>query len=281
MSLQHYFNKSSIKYGLWGAIGALLSEILNEFIFDNNIESHSFIENFIEVSIWIGLIAIGITLALLIKNYKDLNKELKYNVELRNLVIKHVLYGAMIGGIAQIVYSIIVDFSGELGRILCWGIAGAGLGFNVAKIIPNYPENKGRIAGFVGGIIGGILFVIFSDLFNSVLGRFFGVASIGFFIGLLISVFEQLYRKAWIKLKWSENEFSSITLGSKPIVIGSGAKSDIYLPRDKNYPSTTAIITFINGRITIDDKLSNKQTELRDGSVINLGFVELIINTQK
>lgn len=280
MKLKSYFNKSSVNFGLWGAIGAFIPEFVSEFIMNHDNSSSGFFSSFFSVSFWIGLIAIGVSISLLLKLYKSTNKKIVINKEFLFVILKQIGIGALIGGIAQIIYFIIQGFSGEFGRIICWGIAGSGLGISISKIIPNYPLNKGKYAGFIGGILGGLFFSLVSSSGIPMFGRLIGTAIIGFFIGLLISVFEQLYREAWITLKWAENEFTNISLGNKPIYIGSGAKSDIYLPVEKNYPSTTAIISFSNGKVKIDDKLSGKTTELKNGSKINLGFVELIINTK-
>lgn len=273
-------NKSSLLFGLFGAFGAFISELLSEFTLKHHYSNGGFFNGFFSVSLWIGLIATGISVSLMYIVYKSTNKNITLNIESIKLIIKQIGIGALIGGLAQIIYFFIQGFSGEIGRILCWGIAGGGLGISISKIIPNYPINKGKIAGFIGGIIGGLFFVLLSSMGSSVIGRLVGISIIGFFIGLLISVFEQLYREAWITLKWAENEYTNISLGDKPVYIGSGAKSDIYLPVEKNYPSTTAIITFNNSKVIIDDKLSGKKTELRNGSRIKLGFVELIINTK-
>jgi Ca-activated chloride channel family protein len=279
MNVKSYFNKTSLMFGFWGSLGAFIPELLHEFIFRND-NTAGFLYSFFSVSLWIGLIATGISISLLFKTYKSTNRKLTLSTSFVFIIIKQIAIGALLGGIAQIIYALINSFSGEFGRVLCWGIAGGGLGFSISKIIPNYPVNKGKYAGFIGGIIGGIFFSFLAFQVSSILGRLIGASIIGFFIGLFIAVFEQIYREAWVTMKWSEKEFSNISLGEKPIYIGSESKADIYLPAEKNYPATTAIITFINNKVIIDDRLSGKKTELRNGSRINLGFVELIINTK-
>ncbi|MDR2702133.1 MAG: hypothetical protein LBB72_06860 [Spirochaetaceae bacterium] len=42
-----------------------------------------------------------------------------------------------------------------ISRIICWGIAGCGIGLGVSLFVPNYPKNRAMAAGFLGGLIGG------------------------------------------------------------------------------------------------------------------------------
>jgi len=76
MKLKSYFNKSSLNFGLWGAIGAFIPEFLSEFIMNHDNPSNGFFSSFFSVSFWIGLIAIGVSISLLLKLYKSINSKL-------------------------------------------------------------------------------------------------------------------------------------------------------------------------------------------------------------
>ena len=136
------------------------------------------------------------------------------------------------------------------------------------------------IAGFLGGIFGGAAFRFSFGFIPEMFSRFIGVAIIGLFIGLMISIFEELLREAWLTIEYGNNERTYISLGEKPIVIGSSPKADIYLPKEKNYPPVTAIIKVEKSKVIIENKIDNKRTELRNGSKIGLGYIEIIVNTR-
>ncbi|MBL0237905.1 MAG: hypothetical protein IPQ02_15180 [Saprospiraceae bacterium] len=276
MNLGQVINKSSLVFGTFGAIGAIIGESITEFFLTN--KNGSFLGNVIHISIWTAFISLGIAVALLFKLNIISNKK-KFNKEYLQVGYKSILIGAAIGGLAQLIYTFTQNSFAEISRVFCWGIMGAGLGISTSRIIPNYPKSKGKVAGFVGGILGGILFVLSNSIFPESIARFIGIGFIGFLIGLLISIVELLYREAYLTLKWSANESSSMSLGSKNLILGSSPNADIYLPSEKGYLDITAIITFKNGIVQIEDKLSNRILNLKNGSKINLGFVEITINT--
>jgi hypothetical protein len=277
MKLYQAINKSSLVFGIFGAIGAIIGEFITEFFPSN--ENGSFFGNIINISIWTAFICLGIAISLLVKLNIISNKK-KFNNEYLQVGYKSILIGAAIGGLAQLIYSFTQNSLAEISRVFCWGIMGAGIGISTSRIIPNYPKSKGKVAGFVGGILGGILFILSNSILPESISRFIGIGLIGFLIGLLISIVELFYREAWLTLKWSANETSSISLGSKDLILGSSPKADIYLPSDKGYLDITAIITFRNGIVQIEDKLSKRTLNLKNGSKINLGFVEITINTK-
>jgi len=136
------------------------------------------------------------------------------------------------------------------------------------------------IAGFFGGFIGGAVFRFSFDYMPEVAARLLGIAIVGFFIGLMISYMEELLREAWLTVVWGKNEKTSISLGLKSIILGSSSEADIYLPKEKNYPPITAIIKLENNKVVIHNKINNQSTELRNGSKITLGSIEVIVNTK-
>lgn len=135
------------------------------------------------------------------------------------------------------------------------------------------------IAGLLGGIIGGAVF-LFSQIFMPVIySHLIGVSIIGFFIGLMISFFEELLREAWLTVEYSKNEKRNISLGSKPIVLGSSPLADIYLPTKKYLPETL-IFEIRNSKVIVENKINNQVFEVRNGSKIQLGSIMVIVNTR-
>lgn len=282
INLLKYTTKKTLIFGFAGAIGALMGDGISELFV--NVETPTFLGSLIQVTLWTGLISLGISFGLLISQNIYFKKSM-FSKEVINAGIRGVLTGALAGGFAQVVFSFTSSISETVeitSRIICWGIFGLGTGWGVSLFVPNYPKKTAMIAGFLGGLIGGAAFrFTFTFTFLPIIaGRLIGVAILGLFIGLMISYIEELLREAWLTVSWSKDEKVFISLGKKPIVIGSSSEADIYLPKEKNYPPITAIIKIENSKVVIENKINKQQTELRNGSKINLGVIEIIVNTK-
>jgi Ca-activated chloride channel family protein len=136
------------------------------------------------------------------------------------------------------------------------------------------------LAGLLGGIIGGALFRATSGILSDVAGRIFGIGILGVFIGITISVVEEMLREAWITIGWGKNETTNVSLGAKALVLGSSPEADVFLPRNK-FPPVAAIIKIENSKVLVDNKLDNQRVELADNGEILLGTLKVIIHTKK
>ncbi len=275
-----YTTKKTLIFGVAGAIGALLGDAGTE-VFPLS-ESVSMIGTVFHVSLWTGIISLGIALSLLITQNFYLKKKVFSN-SLLSAGFRGILTGGIAGGIAQIAFHFTSSISETveiISRIICWGIFGLGTGWGISKFVPNYPKRTAMIAGFIGGSIGGAAFRFSINYLPEVASRLLGVAIVGFFIGLMISYIEELLREAWLTVVWGKDEKSSISLGTKPVILGSSSEADIYLPKEKGFPPITAVIMLNKSKVVIDNKINNQSTELRNGSKIMLGSIEIIVNTR-
>lgn len=280
INLFKYITKKTLTFGFAGAIGALVGSGCSEFFL--NSESNGIGGTIIHTLIWTGIISLGIALALLTTQNLYLKKKV-FSKAILSAGFRGVLTGGIAGGIAQIVFFFTASISIPveiISRIICWGIFGLGTGWGISKFVPNYPQKTAMIAGFLGGVIGGAAFRFSFNFLPEAGSRLLGVAIVGLFIGLMISYIEELFREAWLTVVWGKNEKTSISLGAKPIVLGSSSEADIYLPKEKGFPTITAIIKINNSKVVIDNKINNQTTELRNGSKISLGSIEIIINTK-
>lgn len=279
-NLFKYITKKTIIFGVAGALGALIGNVTTEFFlkFNNN----SFLSNLMHVMLWTATISLGIAISLLIAQ----NIYFKKTILSKSLLkggFRGVFTGAIAGGIAQIIFaytSQISELIEIISRIACWGIFGLGTGWGVSVFVPNFSKKTAMLAGFIGGVIGGAAFRFSFILIPEIASRLFGVAILGFFIGLTISYIEELLREAWLSVEYSKDETILIALGAKPIVFGSSSEADIYLPKEKNYPPITAIVEVVNSKIIIENKINGTRTELRNGSKIGLGTINVIVNTR-
>lgn len=269
-----------MKFGTAGAVGALIGGLISDiFIYKS---SGTFLSALIHISIWTAIISLSIALGL-IAAQNIYFKKAPFSISMIKAGLRGILSGAFAGGMAQILFWFTADISELIeisSRIFCWGIFGMGSGWGISLFVPNYPRRSAMIAGFLGGAIGGFFFRFTYSLFPENVSRLIGVAVLGLFIGLMISYIEEIVREAWLTIAWSDKEKTVISLGSKPITLGSSSEADVYLPKEMNYPPVTAIIKLENSRITIENKINNQITELRNGSKLSLGSIEVVVNSK-
>lgn len=190
--------------------------------------------------------------------------------------------GFMAGGISLLFQLIsinqLVVFAG---RIVAWGLLAAVIGWAMIFVIVNFNALRATGGGLIGGLIGGGIFSLVSLLFGggglAVIGNVLGAMAVGAMIGLVIAWVEQLTRKAWLTVYWTANQQSNINLGKRPITVGGG-KDDI---RIKGLAENALSIILSGGRILCIQQPGNKETELKDQSVLNLGKTRLVVHAEK
>jgi Ca-activated chloride channel family protein len=274
-----YVTKKTLKFGLAGAIGAGIGDAIFE-LFPQQMGHDSFFGTVGNVSLWAGIIGIGTAIALQLSQNLYLRKTV-FSKSMIKTLFWGLLIGGLVGGLAQVAFALTCRISviaEIISRILCWGIFGLGIGWGISTFIPNFPKKRAIVAGLIGGIMGGIIFRFSFEIIPDIAGRIIGIAILGFFIGLVISYMEEVLREAWLTVVWAKNETTSVALGTREIILGSSPKADIHLPADKNYPKITAIIELKDNRVFIENKIDNKRTELKNGSKITMGVIEVIIN---
>ncbi|CAK8723252.1 MAG: hypothetical protein CDV28_103107 [Candidatus Electronema aureum] len=105
--------------------------------------------------------------------------------------------------------------------------------------------------------------------------------AIGFFVGLMIDLSEDFFKEAWLEIEWQKNEKSTVSLGKRPIIIGSSQEADIYLPATNGFSSVVGEISFKDKAITYTDYMNKKNTLLKNGSKITLGRIIITVNAIK
>jgi hypothetical protein len=148
-------------------------------------------------------------------------------------------------------------------------------------VIANFNALRATGGGLVGGLIGGAIFSLINSFSSegsfAVFGNLLGATVVGAIIGLIIAWIEQLTRKAWLTVYWTANQHSNINLGAKPVTIGGGS-DDI---RIKGLADNALSIILSGGRILCTQQPNNKETELKDQSVLDLGKTRLVVHAQK
>jgi Ca-activated chloride channel family protein len=268
-------------FGAAGCIGAVLGELLSEpIVFADSLSSSS--RAILAVAVWSALISLGLAVGLLLAQSIYLKKTPRSKSFIKTMVLG-ILSGTIAGAAAQLIFSFTQNISTAaeiISRIICWGLVAAGVGLGVSLFVPNYPRKRAMLAGLAGGIIGGAIFRATFGLLPEVAGRIFGTAVLGVFIGLAISIVEELLREAWITVDWGRNETTNISLWDRPIVLGSSPEADIYLRRDK-FPPVAVIVKIESSKVMVDNKLTGYYTEALDGGEINMGTVRIFIHVKK
>lgn len=169
----------------------------------------------------------------------------------------------------------------RVAQILGWPVLGLVLGLGMTLAIPNLKGRHAALAGVLGGLIGGLAFGVAAGPLSDAAARCAGAASLGLALGLIIRFIEQLAREAALVVHWDEHERSVLNLGPRPIVLGSGRHADLYLPREKGFPETTATITFNHGLVEVENRLSGRNSILPGGQRLRLGPVWLEVRTDE
>jgi hypothetical protein len=270
----------TLVFGVAGGLGAAIGELLSEPVFFLLEKSPpSFIWNLLSVAIWAAIISLGVSIGLLIAQNIYL-KKIPHSKSFVKTMILGILSGTLAGAAAQVIFTFTQNISTIaeiISRIICWGLMACGIGFGVSLFVPNYPRSRAMFAGLLGGIIGGALFRATFGFLPETAGRIFGIAVLGVFIGLTISIVEEILREAWVTVEWGRNEATNISLGKKPIVFGSSPEADVYLRQDK-FPPTAVIVKIENSRVIVENKLTGQNIEQADGNAVNLGTMKIIIH---
>ena len=213
--------KKALQFGISGAVGGFVGNLITEPFMQRITGSASFFDSVLSTARWFGLVGGGIATAIMFGYYYYIKGKPQIKQALKNGGLFGLIAGAISGAIAEGIYSGIGDGDNELLRVICWGIAGSLLGLGLAQRIPNLGALRGMGGGGVGGVLGGCLFILFAYNLSGTAGRLAGCAAIGFWIGIMLVVAETLFNKAWLVISYDTGANRTLTLGSEPITFGS------------------------------------------------------------
>ena len=247
------------------------------------------------IGLWTSLLAVGMA-ALIVATQNFLLRRALFNVKEAALVLGGgVLAGLVSGAVSQHLFALgansiaaqlsetdaerVLPLLIKSGQVVGWSLLGALLGFGLAFFIPNLPKFRAGLAGLVGGGLGAAAFLFALAKSGEVSGRLVGAAILGLTIGLVVALVERLAREAALIVHWHENERTVINLGSEPVILGSSPEAHLYLPKHKGFPPITAIVTFSDGRVQMENKLSNSTHTLAGGNKLQIGELWIEIQT--
>ncbi|MBL1208724.1 VWA domain-containing protein [Geminocystis sp. GBBB08] len=245
----------------------------------------------LRIGIWTALISLGVSIALIIGQNHYLHRRLLSPQEATLGLISSLCAGFVAGSIGQLIFTPLANmgFSPIIPRLIGWGILGALVGGGMAFFVPNLKLSRGLIGGLIGGLMGAIAFLLITQYSTAIIGRLVGTTILGFFLGLMIALIEQINRKYSLIVNWNEKEKTTISLGEKPIVLGCAKNAHIYLPQSQGYYPITAKIYIENNQIIMEYDTEYAQVkgmktlkhQLNDQDKRKLGFVTLEFHHQK
>jgi len=213
--------KKALQFGVSGAVGGFVGNLLTEPFMHRLNDSQSVLDNVFSTARWFGLVGGGIATAIMFGYYYYIRGKPQIKQALKNGGLFGLIAGAISGAIAEVVFSGIGDGENELLRVFCWGIAGCLLGLGLSKRIPNLGMLRGAGGGGVGGVLGGCLFILFAYTLSGAAGRLAGCGAIGFWIGIMLVVAETLFNKAWLVISDDAGTNRTLTIGAEPVTFGS------------------------------------------------------------
>ncbi|HEY9605899.1 MAG TPA: hypothetical protein V6C85_30110 [Allocoleopsis sp.] len=265
----------AIQFAVWGAVGGAIGSLVSEPIAALMKQSGSFELSVVKVGLWFGVIGACIAVTLLIASSQYLKRGLQIGQAQKNGVLFGFVSGAISGAISQYTYRSLGPT--EFLRVICWGIAGALLGFGLSFRLPNLGKLRGAGGGLAGGLLGGGLFVVLvvvSGLSNPV-GRLVGCAAIGFCIGLMIVLIEVAFREVWLEVRYSSREIRTISLGAEPVSVGGNPNAcTVYVP---NAPPVALRFQLNQGQILCEDISANTTHCIHPGDRQMVGNVAIVV----
>lgn len=181
-------------------------------------------------SVWSGLLAAGMLLALVVGQNRYLGRPSFSAGQYAAFGLAGGGVGGLAGASAQILSQglAMIHFYPSIGFILGWTILGALVGSGLSYFVPNLSRWKAAAAGSLGGLLGALAFLAMSFVAGDTGGRLIGAVTLGTLIGLMVAVAEAAFRSIWLEV-YRGNEMTLVTLGPEPIVFGSDRRATVWI----------------------------------------------------
>ena len=255
--------------------------LINRQMLSSRAISAGYRENATRAGIWACLIAIGAGAGLVAAQNRHLRRR-TLTIGAGLIILAGGLFTGAASGTAgqSVFYALAGDpIADAIARVLAWGLLGAGLGLGCSVFVPNLDRRKAALAGTAGGVAAAIVFLTIVPMLGDTLGRVLAAAILGAALALAIVLVEVVARSAWLVVHWSERERSTLSLGPRPILVGSSPEAHVLLPDDDHSPPLAARIVMTDGVIRCEDVPSGTTRALRAGEVLRFGAVRVEVRT--
>jgi hypothetical protein len=225
---------------------------------------------------WTGLLAAGLSLALVMGQNRYLGRPLLPGGQAVLLLAGGLTAGLVAGAIGQALYGLLAraELVPQVGFLAGWLLLGGLLGRGVGFFIPNLNAVRATLAGAGGGLLGALVFLGVSAL-GDVASRLMGAIILGFAIGLMVALVEVAFRKAWLEIVYGPHEVGTVNLGDAPISFGSDSRQCTILARNA---APVAFRYQLRGRkVMCENVPSGQMTNVAPGHRQTIGALEVIV----
>jgi len=231
----------------------------------------------LRVAGWTAPLGVALGIALIIGQNRYMRRPLLTAAQGVVAIGGGLFCGIVAGVVGQLLFAAMPRFLSldVAGRLAGWILLGVLLGFGMAFFVPNLKVIHASIGGGVGGAIGAAGFILLAAHLGDLTGRFAGAAALGLSIGLMIALAEVIFRGAWLEIAYGPRESCAVTLGRKPVSIGSdSAACTIYA---RNAAPVAYRFRLKRGRILCHDVVVNKEETLQPGAQKQAGQVTAVV----
>ena len=231
------------------------------------------------VGLWTGVLALGISFALVAGQNFLLRRQLLTKREALFSLIGAIVAGFISGSLSQLIFALVAEIDSlvYVGQVAGWMMLGGLLAMGISSFIPNLNLGYSSIGGILGGLVGSIVFLIATMTpFGDIFGRLVGSATLGAGIGVMIAFVEQITRSAYIKVYWGPKQQSQVTLGPQPVLIGSSPQAHITIP-SKSVAGIAGAVVLLDKKIELEDRNTKSKRVLNVGDRIEYAHVTLEI----
>ncbi|HUY32919.1 MAG TPA: vWA domain-containing protein [Pirellulales bacterium] len=191
-----------------------------------------FVRSLVATAGWTALVALGLSLALVAGQNLYVHRSALTAAEAALVTAGGLAAGLAGGVVAQVPFYVVTSLAGPalgwfvspLGRVAGWVILGALVGRGLAWFVPNLDSRRALAGGAAGGAVGAIAFLAFSFM-DETAGRLLGAALLGAAIGAMLAFVEAAFRQAWLEVRYGLKEVITVSLGDKPVRIGSDSRA--------------------------------------------------------
>lgn len=275
-----------LSLGQMGSIGAVAAYVPGEIVsaaLETLSGPPSVLRTIVVVAAWMVIYAIGYSLALIIGQNRYLHRPWLNPQEGVMAVVGGAVFGIISGGLAQAFFSVAISMGGgnnllgEMARVVAWSIFGALIGFGMSFIIPNLGRVRGTFGGGCGGAVGAIAFIACTALAGDAIGRFTGMAIVGFALGYAIGLVEEASRTAWLQISRgnSGRETVRVTLGPELVCVGGNSQRCAVWAQGAR--AIALRFRFVDGKVTCDDMATERQMIVEPGYQQQVGDVTVTV----
>lgn len=272
--------------GRLGSVGAVAAYVPGEVVqaaFATLGGPPSVLRIIVSTAAWMVIYAIGYSLALIIGQNRYLHRPWLNPQEGVMAVMGGAVFGVISGGLAQAFFSAAFAIGQgnvlvvEMARVVAWAMFGALIGFGMSFIIPNLGRVRGTFGGGAGGAVGAFAFIACTILAGDAIGRFIGMAIVGFALGYAIGLVEEASRTAWLQVSRgsSGRETVRVTLGPELVCVGSNSQRCTVWAQGAR--AIALRFRFVDGKVICDDMATERQMIVDPGFQQQVGNVTVTV----